>query len=224
MSYLHLLSESENDDLFYEALAERIVGTAFEVIPVRTRRGERLRTVLQLARMLFLKLKRTGAVDDTFFLVAIDNDRAPQFDDDAQPNSSLPETDRKKQNRHRSLLRIAQDVLGNELDKWPIRGAVAVPVEMLESWILLGCKWCRAEDLPIFATSDRPGAKAYYAPHQPPPQLKDLVHCVRAKLGMGSVQEFLLFCATEAIDLEELSTTSRSFRFFLEDLRDWRKE
>ncbi len=53
---------------------------------------------------------------------------------------------------------LSHDILGNDRDQWPIKGAIAVPVEMLESWLLLGCNECEPEDLPIFSSANRPGA------------------------------------------------------------------
>lgn len=213
MCYLYLLSESDTDDLFYESLAERITGKNFEVIPIRARRGTGSGTINRLARRILISIQHTGHSDDTYFLFSIDNDRAPQFDDDALPAQELPASEQGKANRHQTLHQMAHKVLGSDRSQWPVKGAIAVPVEMLESWILLGCTEIAAKDLPIFSRTSSPLAKQYFAPHEPPPQLKDLAADLRKSRGIESNAEFFLCCATEWINMERLAEQSRSFAF-----------
>ncbi len=137
-------------------------------------------------------------------------------------SSKPPSSDKNKSNRHRALLELSHEILGKHRDQWPVKGAFAVPVEMLESWILLGCHACEPENLPIFSSANRSGAKSAYAPQTPPPQLKDLSTAMKEELGFDSTKEFLLHCATEQIEPVDLAEQSRSFQFFHGDLLKWK--
>lgn len=56
MSYLYLLTEDDNDDLFFHACLERLTGKAFEPIVRRTKGG--LKAVRQLAPLLIQDIQR----------------------------------------------------------------------------------------------------------------------------------------------------------------------
>ena len=76
----------------------------------------------------------------------------------------------------------------NDRNSWPISGAIAVPVQMIESCFLLifdSKKYENEKNLPIFAKQKSEIAKRYYAPNKPGKQLKDLCANERKKLQMN---------------------------------------
>lgn len=183
MAYLYLLSESDNDDAFYKACVERLTGKTMELVSRRLRRGGGLPELRSKSRILLGQIKHTGFVEDTFFLIALDNDRSPVHPAHER-RSGLSKKERQKDCRYCEIDSVIQNILG-ERDAWPIPGAVAVPVEMLESWLLLICNPETYHDeasLPPFKTKDQKLARDYYAPRNPPDQLKDLCEIPRWRL------------------------------------------
>ncbi len=98
--------------------------------------------------------------------------------------------------------------------------AVAIPVEMLESWMLLLLNPERGP-LPIYPNASDMQAKIFHHPSKPGPQLKDQLETESRERSL-SKQELLLD-ATETGDLDLLEVKSPSFKLFVEDLRRWRK-
>lgn len=217
MGYLYLLSEDDNDDAFYHRCVERLTGKSLELIPTRLRRGGGLSEVRSMARLFFKNIAYTGYVEDTYFVIAVDNDRSPVHPTHARlPH--LRGQDARKQCRYCELDHLVTNILGEDRSAWPIPGAIAVPVEMLESWLLLIVN-PSLSPLPIFAYRNQPSAKQYYG-NQVPPQLKDLRNEARQQLGMGSNLEFCQHCA-EHLAPTVLSQLSESFAQFKAQVDSW---
>lgn len=224
-NFIYILSESYNDDIFYNLCVERIKGETYKLISRRLRPGEGISKVRKSLRFLLKDIIHSGEVENTFFVIALDNDRSPAHPTHQQiPNiNKLPKRERRKTCRFCELEKTAYEILGAERDTWPIQGAIAVPVQMLESWLLLICNREEYENeisLPLFAWKSMPLAKTYYAPKQPGNQLKDLAEIERGKLRSDSKDDFCLYCV-EQLTPDELALASPSFSAFLEQVNNW---
>ena len=93
-----------------------------------------------------------------------------------------------------------------------------MPVEMIESWVLLLCNRQRPT-LPLFAEAIQASARAYYGA-EPPAQLKDLCKAEAAALGKPLDEYF--WHAVEQ-DLEAAIAVSPSLKMFVEEIRLWRR-
>lgn len=218
MAYLYLLSESKNDDAFFKSCVERLTGKTVELLLIRLRKGGGLRELRSKSRILLGQIKHTGFVEETFFLIALDNDRSP-IHPDHEPRLRLSERERQKVCRYCEVGSVIQSILG-ERDQWPIPGAIAVPVEMLESWLLLICKGEKHQDeLPLFAKKDGKLARNFYKPKKPPDQLKDLCDIEKKKLGMDTVS-FIDYCAGR-LDPDDLAERAPSFALFKGQVDSW---
>ena len=78
MELVYILSEDDFDDEVYVYVLERLLGTGVAPAPVRLRRGGGIGEVRRKLPLLLSMIRHTGPVDDTYFVVAIDNDREPQ--------------------------------------------------------------------------------------------------------------------------------------------------
>jgi hypothetical protein len=108
-------------------------------------------------------------VDDTCFVIGIDNDRAVEH-----PTHERRAHSREEGCRHCGLTDAIYTGMPNG---WPIPGAVAVPVQMIEAWLLLMHdveRYPQEATLPVCARRDQETARRLYGA-DPPPQLKDLV-------------------------------------------------
>jgi hypothetical protein len=232
-NYLYLLSEDDNDDIFYKACLEKIHTCEYEVVPTRLRKGGGIGQVRQALTLFLNSIKNTGYVDSTFFLVSVDNDRRiPHADHINQADfqrsdfNQLSKTERRDQRcRHCELEQRIGEKLGVDRDGWPIPGAIAVPVEMLESWLLLICRgdrYASEAQLPVFSEKTKSSAQTYYGgPQKVPDQLKDLVEAERQVLDQ-SKRDFYLHCAQQ-LDPPKLAAVSPSFAEFLKQLDAWHR-
>ncbi len=221
MAFLYLLSESDNDDAFYKACVERLTGKTLELISRRLRRGGGLSELRSKSRILLGQIKHTGYVEETFFLIALDNDRSPVHPTHEQ-RSGLSKKEKQKVCRYCEIDALIQSILG-ERDEWPIPGAVAVPVEMLESWLLLICDGEKYQDeasLPPFARKDQKLARDFHARKNPPDQLKDLCDLEKQERGIGGALEFVVYCAGR-FDLDDLAARAPSFALFKRQVDSW---
>ena len=221
MAFLWLLSESDNDDAFFKACVERLTGKTLELVSRRLRRGGGLSELRSKSRILLGQIKHTGYVEETFFLIALDNDRSPVHPTHEQ-HSGLSEKERQKGCRYCEIDALIQRMLG-ERGQWPIPGAVAVPVEMLESWLLLICQGEKYQDeasLPPFAKKDRSLASNYYSPKNPPDQLKDLRDLEKQERGIDATLEFVAYCAGR-LDPDDLAARAPSFALLKRQLDSW---
>ena len=117
---------------------------------------------------------------------------------------------------------VIRSILG-EQPEWPIQGAVAVPVEMLESWLLLisdGEKHQDEASLPPFAKKDRPLARNFYSHKNLPDQLKDLCDLEKRERGIGAALEFVAYCAGR-LEPDDLAARAPSFALFKRQVDSW---
>jgi len=225
MNYLYILSEDENDDIFYKGCVEKITGEHFELIPRRIRKGGGIYKVRKHLPLLLRDIKFSGSVENTFFLIALDNDRSP-----THPNHETQEffyklhkKEQVKKCRYCEIENLTKQILGIDRNLWPISGAIAVPVQMIESWFLLICdskKYENEKNLPIFAKQKSEIAKRYYAPNKPSKQLKDLCTDERKKLQMNLKKDFCKYCADNLIP-EKLKIISSSFSLLNSQVVNW---
>lgn len=170
MGFLYILSEGERDGLFYELMAERVTGLAFErPTDLRLRHGANWKSALAGSRLLLNRVKHWTEPQNVAVILAIDNDRTrghPGAVPGAQP---VIGHDLRKQPRYPAVIKMIADALGSDRAKWPVDVAVAVPMEMIESWILLLCDPHRPA-LPVFADARQAIARECHGT-SPPPQL-----------------------------------------------------
>ena len=217
---LYILCEGETDELFYERLAERVTGMSFDLQQeFRARRGANFKTAIKLARLTLDRVKHWSSQQDIAVIIAVDNDRAPGHPGSPPPVRALPKFDQKKQPRYPALKQMVTDKLGADPTAWPVDVALAVPVEMIESWLLLLENPQRPE-LPLFAEASQSLARQYHG-RRPPPQLKDLRHA--ATRGRNATAEQLFFEMADSGDLGQLAQRSPSYAMFAADLQLWRK-
>ena len=214
--YLYILSEGERDELFYERLAERVTGMTFEQpTDLRLRHGANWKTAMAGARLLMNRIKHWKEPQAVSVIIAVDNDRAPKHPASPTYERMLSNVDQNKAPRHQSLVQIVESALGPDRAKWPVDVALAVPVEMIESWVLLLLDPNRPS-LPIFAQAVQKTARDYYSGH-PPPQLKDL--CESARVPDESLAD--LFWRAAEQDLEAAAMASLSLKMFIDELKQW---
>ena len=134
MNYLYILSEDKNDEMFYHLCLEKLTGQTFN-LSQKLYFAEGMAGVASVRsglKRLLNDIQYMGSLENVFFLVAIDNDRSPCHPEHIRlPN--LGKNDRRKECRFCEILTKIEEKFGQDRAKWPIRGAVAVPVEMLES-------------------------------------------------------------------------------------------
>ncbi len=226
MRLLYVVSESDADAEFYALCVAKICGWTPRLISVRNRRGrgilpakDGLRDALKAAR----QAAGSGAVA---FLVAIDNDRAPHPENvGTLDRQRLLPGERGRESRSEWLRRELATVLGANSATWPLPVALAVPVEMLESWLVMIFRTEPLQPARFFSRADSPGAREYYHPIPPPPQWKDLCEAEQARLAerrpeLAGREAFYLH-AVERLDAVALSAKSESFREFVEWLAKW---
>ncbi len=218
--FLYILCEGERDEVFYEGLAERITGLSFtKPADFRLRRGSNWKTAIAAAILLLNRFRNWNDPQEIAVIIAVDNDRAPGHPGSEPSPRPLPSPDQKKAPRHPDLVRKVAEALGQDRGKWPVEVALAVPVEMIESWLipLLDSK---CAELPLFSEAAQPLTRLYYG-KRPPSQLKDIRKELGATLGL-TADELFLKAAAEG-DLHALAERSASFRMFREELLSWRK-
>jgi hypothetical protein len=166
--------------------------------------------------MLVRRFKSWPEKQDIAAIIAVDNDRAPGHPGGMTYVSPLPKADQRKPARYNELKQSIETELGPDPAARPIDLALAVPVEMIESWLLILCNPARPE-LPPF--SDSFGlAKRYYNGH-PPPQLKDLTREEATARGM-SLDELFWHAAEQ--DVTAAAKRSLSLQLFIDQLKTWR--
>jgi hypothetical protein len=138
MASLFIVAESERDELFYDLLAEKAARRAFER-PERARlpQGSNWKTAIAAARLLLRKFGYITSAQEMAIIIAVDNDRAPGHPGSTPLSRPLVGVDRKKTPRYPAVMKILSDALGPSRKSWPVDVAVAVPVEMIESWVLV---------------------------------------------------------------------------------------
>jgi hypothetical protein len=207
---LYFLTEDDWDDQVLLFLLEMMTGRRLDVVRTRLRRGGGIGEVRKKLALMFAAIRRLGAQDGLVFTVAVDNDRAvPHAAHGANRDLAC---------RHCGVDEEIHRLLP---DGRSIPGAIAVPVEMLEAWILLmhdPTTYAREYDLPRCARRYQPIAIRTYGA-MPPPQLKDLLEseCVR----IGRTRTELAEAAVLRLDAEDLAARSPSFALFRRQVIAW---
>ncbi|MGD1861828.1 MAG: hypothetical protein ACFB0E_17885 [Leptolyngbyaceae cyanobacterium] len=191
----------------------------------RIRKGGGIGAVRQALTPFLNAIKYSGSVESTYFLISVDNDRRPLHPEHLQ-RDDFKQLSKKEQTdpcRRCEIEGKIQAKLGKDQSTWPISGAIAIPVEMLESWLLLICdpaKYGTEAKLPVFSDKNKASATKYYGSKKKvPDQLKDLVDSERQTLGQ-SKQEFYRHCAS-ILDPDALAQVSLSFAQFLSQVISW---
>lgn len=227
MKILYLLTERDSDALIYEAFAERITGFAFTPVCRRMRKGSGLGAVRASLRLALAEANRMAESSGVHLLIGMDNDRAPhQTASDALSNlerARLAKAERQKTDRYAALVAALEHSSSSQKSAIQIPAAVAVPVEMLESWLLLieTGGWHTA--LPRHARQDSDSARKGYYPSAPPPQLKDLCDSAAEENEFTSTTEWAFQTVMEKLDAEDLGRRSPSFELFKRWLDRWPK-
>jgi len=221
MNYLYLLTEDDNDDLFFEACLEKLTGLSFHLDSTRRRlrKSAGITETRRMLRLVLQELNHMGQQGNIYLVVTIDNDRAA-IHPHLTPRSELTAVEKPKPCRFCELQQAVVEVWGEDSSRWPVKAAIAVPTEMLESWLLLICDH-QPETLPLFATKTQSLATRYYAPNQPPAQLKDCCQVEMDQAGLASKAEFYWDCAANRLDPEQLAAKSPSFTEFKHQVDLW---
>lgn len=215
--HLYILCEGELDEMFYERIAERVTGQTFQTDQeFRVRHGSNWKTAMSAARMLINRFKHWQSKQEIAVIIAVDNDRAPSHPGGRSYPRPLPKADLNKEARYPKLAAMLESSLGTNRTAWPVQVALAVPVEMIESWVLTLLNPAR-DELPPFSEASRRLAHLYYGT-TPPPQLKDLRD--EAAKASGQTLDELFWQAAEQ-DLVAAGHASASLRLFLDDLKAW---
>lgn len=225
-NWVYILSESDHDELFYNLCLETITEQGYQLISRRLRRGSGISSVRRSIRLLLQNIVHTGTVESTFFVIALDNDRCPIHPQHEQiPDiHKLPRKEQHKQCRFCEIERIVQGMLGEDRHVWPIQGAIAVPVQMLESWLLLICNkdvYKEERSLPLFAWKSQPMTQQYYAPDKPSDQLKDFKELEKFRLYITSEEDLCLHCIEHLVP-DDLASISPSFALFKQQVEAWK--
>lgn len=212
---LYILCEGERDELFYERLCERLSGFTFSrPEEFRLRNGSNWKTAIAGARLLLERFSRWKTPQQIALLIAIDNDRAPGHPGGRTYPRPFPAHHRQKEPRYAKLQTLVNGKLGSDPATRNVQAVIAMPVEMVESWLLLLLEPSRTEEsLPPFAEADSAIAREYYG-KEPPAQLKNLREAVRQQRGVDD--DALFFDAADTGDLQRLAAASRSFAVFRE--------
>lgn len=228
MKSLYLLTESDFDNLIYEAIVEQLTGDHYEPVCRRMRKGSGLHAVRASVRLALSEVRRMEKGSGVCFVVAMDNDRAPnERAGDCLAESErarLADVDRAKSDRYLSLLNTMIDQFGDNVSQYQVPMAIAVPVEMIEAWLFLVARGGIATDLPRFSRQESSLAKKFYHPASPPPQLKDQCEQAQQSDGYQSFDEWGLDLICDRLDADDLARRSPSFALFKEWIDRWPKE
>lgn len=228
MNVLYIAAESDLDAGFYKLCAERVTGLGFaddlvETLRVRKRSGvdavkKFLRDQLRVAH------SRAKAGEAVHFIASMDNDRAPHPENEKRlSRSALCEEEQERQSRLEWIKQAAISVLGENAIVWPVKVAFAVPVEMIESWIIqILDSELDEKALPHFSLADSQRARLYYNRPDPPEQCKDRVKTLHEQSGLASRDEFYLSVVL-AMEPDHLASRCHSFAIFKQGLDGWIK-
>jgi hypothetical protein len=227
MNVLYIAAESDLDADFYKLCAEWITGIGFpdelmETLKVRKRSG--VDAVRRLMRDLLLVAKsRAKAGEQVHFIASMDNDRAPHTENEKRlSREALCEEEKERTSRIVWMDEATRKVLGENPAAWAVKMAVAVPVEMIESWIIQILQpEIEPLALPHFSRADSTRAKLYYKRPDPPPQCKDVAASLRER-SPGLTDEDYRIQVVMKLDAEALAARSLSFSRFKNDLEQWK--
>ncbi|HYR57830.1 MAG TPA: hypothetical protein VEO95_04345 [Chthoniobacteraceae bacterium] len=221
MSLLYVVSESDGDAFFYALCAKKFTGCAFTLSVMKNRKGDGVDAVTrQLKSALILARAAAGGAETVCFIGAMDNDRAPHEENIALVRARLVPKEQARENRIAWMLETVEGVLGQNREAWPLHVALAVPVEMIESWIVRARREAEPQPTPHFSNENSNRAGHYYAPSAPPPQWKDLAAEEQKQCGHMDRLTFYEHVVRE-LDAGALAGRSLSFRMFKEWLDAW---
>ena len=224
MKRLYIVSESDNDAAFYAMCADLVTGNRYEVDAIKSRKRRGYQAVQALLDGNLRRARgEANEGSDVSFLVGIDNDRSPSEENTGMDRSKLNEEERNRPSRLAWMSAIFEDVLGANRDAWPLPVAMAVPVEMIESWLVRALRNSELQPARYFSRADSLRAREFYHPLAPPPQWKDLAEEAQANVQIPNKPEFYLHVMTSCGPLESLAERSLSFRMFKEQLDAWPK-
>ena len=221
MSLLYVVSESENDGRFYAQCTKKLTGDAPDLVVLRGRKAEGVESVKRGIKNAIAKARAAArGTERMFFIAAIDNDRAPHEENRELDRSRLSREEYDRPSRMEWMKTTVESVLGPNRQTWPMSVALAVPVEMIESWIVRGRRNAELQPARYFSWADSQSAREYYAPAEPPPQWKDLAREEQAASGFANKQDFYVDVILN-LDADALAARSPSFRMFKEWLDGW---
>jgi hypothetical protein len=226
MAMLYLVTESHRDALFYQKCATRLRGSEFSWVamhPYRKVGDGGSAQVQKHLRFALIQARSMAQGEEAVCLIAaIDNDRTPHEENRTTlQRHKLSEQEARRPSRLQWIESTVANVLGD--DQGSLRIALAVPVEMVEAWIVkaLGPE-IPTHQLPHFSRQAQPKAQKYYQPNQAPPQWKDLERQARMDCGWDDDEQFYEHAATEiAARAAEFSANSVSFKHFHDQICGW---
>ena len=73
MNYLYLITEDDNDDLFFEGCLEKLTGLTFQLDSTRRRlrKGGGLKEARRMLRLVLQELQRSGTQADVYLVVQL---------------------------------------------------------------------------------------------------------------------------------------------------------
>lgn len=226
MNVLYIAAESDQDADFYKLCAERVTELGFaddlvETLRVRKRSGvdavrRFLRDQFRVAR------SRAMAGESVYFIASMDNDRAPHPENEQRLSRvALCEEEMQRPSRLDWITQTATSMLGENPAAWAVKTAFAVPVEMIESWIIQIHEPALDEKaLPHFSKADTERARLYYKRPDPPEQCKDRVKRLHEQSGHTRKDDFYL-ATVLALEAENLAKRCHSFAVFKKGLDSW---
>jgi hypothetical protein len=224
MSVLYIVSESDSDALFYALCVRRLTGMEFTAVPMKNHKGDGIEAV---ARQLKYALRQAraaaGPENAVYFLAAIDNDRAPHPENTGINRSRLFAKEQQRSSRAEWIISIVENVLGTDRAAWPMPVALAVPVEMIESWIVRALGNAEPQPARHFSDQASESARQYYQPSAPPPQWKNLAAALQTE-GKHADKTAFYEHVVKRLDPEALAEKSVSFRMFRQWFDSWPKQ
>jgi hypothetical protein len=218
---LYIVAESDYDAYFYGLCAEWMTGVRYEVFPIKSRKRSGYRAVQNLmGDNLSVARSQARAGAEVCFLAGIDNDRAPHPENETMNRNRLNDEERNRPSRHDWMMATVLKKLGQNRVAWPLPVALAVPVEMIESWIIRSRCDAPLQPARYFSRADTLRAREFYESHTPPPQWKDLADEEQARGEYKDKWDFY-FDVVLNLNPAELAARSLSFRLFKEWLDAW---
>jgi hypothetical protein len=230
MSLLYLAGESEADEDFYASCATKLTGRVFNKIRLRNRKGSGVDAVKkQMRNALAMAMAAADGQEPVFFLAAMDNDRAPHPEHEKRPpagtgleRARLIGDERNLESRYDWMKATVEERRKSKTTNSLLYLALAVPVEMLEAWIVRVLRDAHPMPMPHFSHSDSQGVREYYEEDfgTCPPQWKDLASEEQTKSGCATKRDFYEHVVNR-LDADALALRSLSFQMFKEWLDQW---
>jgi|GEM_PF-967650 len=226
MALLYLVTESERDALFYLKCAVHLgLRDVSWSTALRNRKGDGSAAVeKQLEYALKGAMASAGGEEEVCFVAAIDNDRTPHPENEhTLQRGKLSGNELTRPSRLDWVEAAAIRLLGQDRSTWRLLVALAVPVEMIESWTVKALDGELAGGpMPHFSRQNQSKARNYYRPVEAPPQWKDLERMAREAVQLSDDESFYEHVVTViAAEPTRLRDKSQSFTHFHEQLTAW---